>query len=160
MVQATPHLQTRRPQDDILIIRLVNEPYNFLDRQCFDELNGIIAPLDIKTTRAVILTGGVQDIFVTHYNVDEIIDFGLSVPSWMPAPPFLLRAALRLESLIASLGLRYLTRKTLFAGIADLNLYKEVCNLFRSKPQVFVAAINGLCFGADASLRLLAITGS
>ncbi|GAC77541.1 enoyl-coa hydratase [Moesziomyces antarcticus T-34] len=152
--QVTPHLQTRRPQEDILIIRLVNEPYNFLNRQCFDELNGIIAPLDIKTTRAVILTGGVEDIFVTHYDVDEIIDFGLSVPSWLPAPPVLLRAALRFESLIASLGLRSLTRKTLFAGLADLNLYKEVCNLFRSKPQVFIAAINGLCFGGGCEFAL------
>lgn len=85
--QVTPHLRTRHPQDDILIISLVNEPYNFLDRQCFDELNAIIAPLDIKTTRAVILTGGVKEVFVTHYIADEIIDFGLRVPSWLPTPP-------------------------------------------------------------------------
>ncbi|TKY91061.1 hypothetical protein EX895_001060 [Sporisorium graminicola] len=75
--QVSPLLRTRRPQDDILIVSLVNEPYNFLDRQCFDELNAVIAPLDIKTTRAVILTGGIKEIFVTHYNVDELIHFGL-----------------------------------------------------------------------------------
>ncbi|GAC98254.1 enoyl-CoA hydratase [Pseudozyma hubeiensis SY62] len=152
--QVSLRLRTRRPQADILIISLVNGPYNFLDRQCFDELNAIIAPLDIKTTRAVILTGGVKDIFVLHYNVDEIIDFGLSVPSWLPTPPFMLRAALRLESMIASLGLRFLVRKTLFAGVADLNLYKEVCNLFRSKPQVFIAAINGACFAGGCEFAL------
>ncbi|CBQ68251.1 related to Enoyl-CoA hydratase (C-terminal fragment), partial [Sporisorium reilianum SRZ2] len=150
----TPHLLMRRPQDDILIISLVNGPYNFLDRQCFDELKGIVSTLDIKTTRAVILTSGVKDIFVTHYNVDEIIEFGRSIPGWFQAPPFLLRTILRAESLLASFGLRSLIRKTMFAGVADLNLYKEVCNQFRSKPQVFIAAINGLCFGGGCEFAL------
>lgn len=152
--QITPHLRTTRPHDDVLVISLSNPPYNFLNRAIFDELKQVINSLDTQTTRGVVLTSHLDQVFVTHYSVQEIVDFGNKMPAWMPTPSWLIRTALQVESWSAVLGFRWLTRKTMFAGVADLNLYHEVTHLIRSKPQVFVAAINGLCYGGGCEFAL------
>lgn len=119
------YIKTQR-EEGALVATLVNPPRNFLNAPMVSELQALAEEVDKDSeVRSLIFTGGVEGIFITHYDVGELSEAADAPPEQgaIGAGPQLHgmhQALLRLESL--------------------------------SKP--VIAAINGVAMGGGCELAL------
>ncbi len=66
------YIETRREQD-ALVATLINPPRNFMNAPMVSELRALAEEVEADTeVRSLVLTGGVEGIFITHYDVGEL----------------------------------------------------------------------------------------
>ncbi|HGN2130737.1 TPA: enoyl-CoA hydratase/isomerase family protein [Pseudomonas aeruginosa] len=153
MTLAPRHLRIEQ-RGRVLQVLLDNPPANFLTTAVMQELADLLDDLEQRQDiGAVILSGAADGVFLTHFDVDEIERAVAPITFSMPA--WLTRLLLESESLLRHLpGARKLLRRTLLAGVADMNLFHEVTAYMRRMDKVFIAAINGLALGGGCELAL------
>ncbi|MFP6747474.1 MAG: enoyl-CoA hydratase/isomerase family protein [Alphaproteobacteria bacterium] len=113
----------------VAIVRFTNPPDGFMDRDTVPEITAMLDQIEADDgIRAVILTGGLPDVFVRHYSVVELEARG---------------RGLRSEG--ASFDItRPITERALHADFRRIE----------DSPKPFIAAINGTAMGGGFEMAL------
>src|SRR2546422_3785504 len=120
------HLQLRR-EGPALIVTLTNPPRNLMNATMVAELTALAGELENDAeTRVLILTGGVDSIFITHYDVGELSSLSDRMQGASSAP----------------------------AGAGELHGTHKLLLKLQSLPQPVIAAINGTAMGGGCELAL------
>lgn len=119
------HLELRR-EGATLVATMVNPPRNLLNAPMVDEMRALAGSIaNDADVRVLVLTGGADGIFITHYDVGEL----------------------------ASVSDAARTRESVGAG-PELHTMHRLLLALQALPQPVIAAINGTAMGGGCELSL------
>src|SRR4051794_4466593 len=148
-----PLLETER-HGRVLLVQADNPPHNFMTAGMVRELERLVRSLHgDRSIGAVVITGKPDGLYITHYDVGEIL---ASVRrAGIAAPPWLTGIVLRIAGVVRRIpGLRDLAERTPLAAVFELYRIHDVFLEMNRSEQVFIAAINGPATGGGCEISL------
>ena len=138
----------------VLIVRIENPPRNFMDRPMVAELTGLVRSLaKDRSVGSVVLTGKPRDLFVTHYDVAEML--GNAEQSTMEVSAGLAGASYRTVTGVSRVpGARARLRRTQLGGLLDLEALHALFRMIERLDKTVLAAINGQALSIGCELAL------
>jgi enoyl-CoA hydratase len=138
----------------VLTVLVDHPPHNFMTREMVEELDELTRSLQRdRTVGAVVITGKPEGLYITHYDVAEILAgierVGVATPPWLAGPMLGLAGAIRRVP-----GLRNLAARTPVGGLLELHRVHDVFRRMTRMDKVFIAAINGPATGGGCELSL------
>jgi enoyl-CoA hydratase len=141
-------------------IAFTNPPKNFITSLMLKEFYAEL--LRVKQdpgVRVIVLTGGLTDSFLTHYNVTELIEYARLAPK----PPARLNdLAARVMSRIITMAHRHPFIDRILAGAFEsrspgeqgVYYWARCLDILDTLPKPAIAAINGLSLGGGCEISL------
>jgi enoyl-CoA hydratase/carnithine racemase len=138
----------------VLVVRIDNPPHNFMTAAMVRELSDLLRSLrDDSSVGAVVITGRPEHLYITHYDVGEIL---ASVErAGIAAPPWLTTVVLRVAGAVRRVPLlRDLAGRTRLAAVFELYRIHDLFLSMNRSEKVFIAAINGPATGGGCEISL------
>src|SRR3954469_625362 len=148
-----PLLETER-HGRVLLVQAANPPHNFMTAEMVRELERLVRSLHgDRSIGAVVITGKPDDLYITHYDVGEIL---ASVKrAGIAAPPWLTSIVLRIAGAVRRIpALRELGERTPLAAVFELYRIHDLFLEMNRSEKVFIAAINGPATGGGCETSL------
>jgi enoyl-CoA hydratase/carnithine racemase len=148
-----PTFETER-RGRILVVQIDHPPHNFMTAQMVRELLDLVRSVNGDGgVGAVVITGKPDDLYITHYDVGEIL---ASVQrAGIAAPPWLTGVVLRIAAAVRKVpGLRDLAARTPLAAVFELYRIHDLFLEMNRSDVVFIAAINGPATGGGCETSL------
>jgi enoyl-CoA hydratase/carnithine racemase len=136
------------------VVRVDNPPNNFMNRGMVRELDELTRSLEgDESVGAVVITGKPERLYITHYDVAEILS-GVRDVGVAPSPA-LASGLLRVAGAVKRVpGLRDAAARTPVRGLLELHLVHDVFLRMNRSDKVYIAAINGPATGGGCEISL------
>jgi enoyl-CoA hydratase len=138
----------------VLTVLIDHPPHNFMTGGMVRELDRLTRSLRRdRTIGAVIITGMPPGLFISHYDVGEILAsierVGVAAPPWLSGAMLRLAAPIRRTP-----GVRNLAERSPLRGLFELYRLHDAFLRMNRMDKVFIAAINGPATGGGCELAL------
>jgi enoyl-CoA hydratase len=140
--------------DRVMTVRFDNPPHNFLNREVVHELDELTRSLEgDRSIGAVVITGASDGLFITHYDVEEILAGSEDMD--MEVAPALAGATLRAVGGLSRVPAgRTVVGRSPAKGVLELLAFHDLFLRWNRMDKVFIAAINGPAMGGGCELAL------
>src|SRR5256885_15601543 len=105
-----PMLETER-RGRVAVVRVDHPPHNFMTAEMVREIRSLFRSLERdRSVGAVVITGKPEDLYITHYDVAEILASvrraGIAAPPWLTSVVLRVAGAVRRVPVLRDLAER------------------------------------------------------